>query len=260
MKTLYPQRTRQGQSGRKRLILVFGVFLFGSVFFSFFDGVIMHVVSPIWKSENVVSSKFWLLTDYFRTKGALIEENRMLKDKIIAESSLIESARSNQGSLDTLLASYGRASSTNFIASGVLVHPPETPYDILIIDAGSDNKVETGDTVYLPEGQKIGTVIETFTKNSKVKLYSANGEKTDAILERGKLPVSMSGRGGGSFELSLSRFEMAVVGDRVLAPSVDGALVGVVESVEVTPTDSFKKVLVRSIVNVYTVRFVVIKK
>ena len=70
----------------------------------------------------------------------------------------------------------------------------------------------------------------------------------------------MTGQGGGSFVLSLRRDEMVVVGDRVLAPSVEGALLGVVESVESTPTDSFKKVLVKSVVNVYTVRFVVIKK
>jgi len=236
------------------------IFVLGALFFSFFDSVIMRIASPLWSGENAVAGKFWSLTDFFKSKESLIEENRLLKDRLIADELSLESSRSIESLMQTLLESYGRASSTNFIAASVLVHPPETPFDVLLVDAGSAENVRTGDVVALPSGGMIGTVVETFLKNSKVRLFSASGEKTEAVLERDLLPITLMGRGGGSFEFIIPREAAVEVGDRILSPNIESGLMGVVESVEVTPTDSFKKVLVQSIVNVYTVRLVSILK
>jgi cell shape-determining protein MreC len=149
-----------------------------------------------------------------------------------------------------------RQTESGLIIATVLTHPPQTPYDVLIIDAGSNDSVTLDSLVSLPEGPVVGVISEVFSKKAKVTLLSTNGEETNAILERNNVPVTLVGVGGGNFKVVLPRDVAVEKGDRILSRDIASRLLAVVEDINIRPTDSFKEVLARSPLNIFSLRFV----
>ncbi len=267
MRTNFQLKNRSKSKYSKSVLIAVAIFIFGAIFFSFTDGGFLRILTPIWSGKTVVGQGLNNLVLFFRTKDYLIEENQALKDRIKTDAILLVSTQTLTTVHGDLLNALGRTAYRKGITAAVLVRPPETPYDILVIDVGTDEGVEVGGVVTLSVdsmvgglGPKVGEIIEVFKKNSKVKLYSANGEKTNAVLERDTVPVVLLGRGGGNFEFILSREIDVVVGDKILSADIGRALMGVVRDVEMSTTDSFKKVLVISVLNIYTENFVTVIK
>jgi cell shape-determining protein MreC len=258
MKTNFRPRNRDAVSHRKRIITVGIVVVVIGLVFSFADSVVIRLISPVWKGEGAIARGMENIAGYFRTKNVLIEENQNLRATVASQTIALAQSRTNISSSEEILSRLGRATSSSGIAASVLVHPPETPYDILIIDAGSSEGVIAGQKVLLPEGPEIGKVIETFSHQSRVQLFSSSGEHTTAILERNMVPVTLVGQGGGTFEIELPRDVPVEVGDKVISSGIRSALIGVVGGIDAAPTDSFKKVLVGSVENIYSLRFVLI--
>jgi len=140
--------------------------------------------------------------------------------------------------------------------ASVLTRPPQTPYDVIVIDAGLNESITIGSEVSLPEGPILGVVSEVFSKSAKVKLFSASGEETNAVLERNNVPVILIGIGGGNFRLALPRDIAIEKGDRILSSDIASRPLATVADVSVRPTDSFKEVLAKSPTNIFALRFV----
>jgi len=244
MKTNFLPKNRHRVSYKKPIVTIVAIFVLGALFFSFFDGMVIRFFSPLWRGQNAISQGLKNLGDFLKSKEALINENNKLKEMIISKELIIKSFKSPPETSNSLV--------------GVLMHPPQTAYDNLIIDVGLSDGVFVGQSVSLPEGPRIGTLIEIFDKNSRVKLYSANGEKTNAVLERNDVPIILLGRGGGNFEFTLPRDVAIETGDRIFSPDTQPTLIAVVGDIESTPTDAFKKVIASLAVNIYTLRFVII--
>lgn len=257
MKTTYRPRNSPES---KRFSLVIGALVLSLLIFIFLRSYIVAAVAPLWRSENAVSTSFRNTVNMLRDKDALVRENEALKERLSSFDALLASYRTLESSRESLLQSFGRSDALPGLAAGVLVHPPETPYDILIVDAGESEGVAEGDRVSLPEGGALGAVREALWQESKVALYSSGGEKTQAVLERGGHAVTLVGRGGGTFEVELPREVSVVAGDKVLMPGMRSELVGVVEEVSVEPTDSVQHVLVRGVGNIRSIRFVTIRR
>ncbi|MDP3763825.1 MAG: rod shape-determining protein MreC [bacterium] len=229
MKVNYLQKNRLRHPYLKRILTLSAIFLFGAIIFSFLDTFIISVVSPIWKVRNTI------------TTG---NETPPVSKEQTQENKLLE-----------LL---GRKQNTNVIVAAVLTHPPQTPYDVIIIDAGSNDSVTMGSEVSLPEGPILGVVYEVFSRKARVKLFSAAGEETDAVLERGDAPVTLIGLGGGNFKLILPRDVVVEKEDRILSADISSRLLAVVEEIDIRSTDSFKEVLAKSPTNIFAIRFVFI--
>lgn len=227
MKANYLLKNRHGHPRLRRLAILLAILICGAFVFSFFEGPVISVISPFWKVENFL----------FNSRKALLEENAMLKER------LIELER--QKGRDTSLAT-------------VLARPPQTPYDIVIVDIGSHASVYVGSKVLLPEGEPIGLVFEVLGKQAKVKLFSTVEEETDAVLERHSVPVVLVGAGGGSFKITLPRDVAVEKGDRILSADEGSHLLAVVEDISIRATDSFKEILAKSPVNIFALRFVLI--
>ena len=218
----------------------------------------MVVARPIWGSEGRITSGLKNVVGWFSSKNSLIDENKRLKEQITSYQITELSLRANEEQYSRLLVILGRKPVNQSVTATVLVHPPRAPYDILIIDAGEREGLKMGDTVIMPEGPILGTIEEVFYNTSRVKLYSKNGEKVDAVLERGNIPVVLLGQGGGSFKLVLPRDVEVEPEDRIISPGIDSKLLGIVEEITVKPTDSSKDVLVRSPANIFAIRFVLV--
>ena len=227
MKVNYLPKNRLRRPYFRRIITLVAIFISGAVVFSLLDAVIISIISPIWKAKSVILT-----------------------------GNEIPSFSEGQTQKNILLELVGRKQESNIVIAAVLTRPPQTPYDVIIIDAGSNESVAVGSEVSLPEGPILGIVFEVFPKRAKVRLFSANGEETDAVLERNNLPVVLAGTGGGNFKLSLPRDMAVEKGDRILSADITRRHLATVGEVNVRPTDSFKEVLAQSPINIFALRFV----
>lgn len=239
----YLLRNKNKPYYRRPAALLVGIFFLGLVISRFFDGLLISLVSPLWRAENSFSRKLNEFSRFFKTKQSLSVENVRLKERV---SSL---------ELEVSNLSINRTGDIGGILANVLTQPPQTPYDVLIID----RTVPVGSKIYLPEGALVGEVVESFSKSARVKLFTGSGDKTNAILERNNLPVVLEGVGAGSFRIEVPRETPVEAGDRIVSPDRGSQFMGVVESVKVTPTDSFKEILARSPINIFNLRSVIIE-
>lgn len=235
------------------------IFAFGAIIFSLLDRAIVSVASPIWKSESSIIRSLRNVTAYFSSHKKLAQENVALKEKLSSFESQALSLSGWQARENLLLELIGRKPEPNTIISSVLTYPPQTPYDVVIIDVGSDDAVKVGSEVFLPEGPLIGKVSEIFPKKAKVKLLSADGEETGAILERHNVAVTLIGVGGGNLKMELPHDVAVESGDRILSADVTGRLLAIVGGIEAKPTNSFKEVLATGPLNIFNLRFVFVK-
>ena len=227
MKVNYLPKNRLRRPYLRRILVLVAIFISGAVVFSFFDAAIISIVSPIWKAKNIITT-----------------------------GSEIPSILKEQTQENILLELVGRKQKANMVVASVLTRPPQTPYDVIVIDAGLNESITIGSEVSLPEGPILGVVSEVFSKSAKVKLFSASGEETNAVLERNNVPVILIGIGGGNFRLALPRDIAIEKGDRILSSDIASRPLATVEEISVRPTDSFKEVLAKSPTNIFALRFV----
>lgn len=252
----YLQKNRQNKGNLKKIIIALAVFILGFLVVTFFKSNALLAFSPLWNLRNIAVSKTLDLGNFFKTKNSLIEENKNLKNQILLDQSLALSFRSLEQTNEELLKEIGGFSKETKLSAGVLVRPPQTPYDLLVIDSGANAGINKGSVVALPYGAYIGVVSEVKNKTSEVTLYTSYGIKTEAILERDQLPVTLIGQGGGNFEIKLPRSITIEIGDRVLSAGINPHLLGVVKDINVESTDAFKSVLVSSPQNIFNIRSV----
>lgn len=230
----------------------------GAMVFSLLDSFLLSSTTPLWKVRNSVVSGVGGAAGFFTTQSRLVEENAALREQVAALETKVLSLSRELVHESVLLETLGRGRGIEAVAAAVLSRPPQTPYDIVIIDAGSREGVVNGAEVFLPEGPLLGVVSEVFLKRSRVELYSAPDLETGAVLERGNVPVTIIGRGGGNFKIVLPRDVEVERGDRIVSAGIASRLLAVVEDVTMRPTDSFKEVLAVGPANIFTFRFVLV--
>ncbi len=249
-------RNRSTRAYLKLIFTALGIFLLVWAIFSFLGGTIVAVVSPLWQAENAFSRVVKKTWSHLDSRQDLVDQNFDLKGRV---GSLELEVASLKISLEQERAFYGllgRAPVSGEVVASVISRPPQSPYDVILVDAGSREGVTVGAHVYLPEGPALGLITETFTSSAKVKLFSTAGEKLDAVLERGSVPVVLEGRGAGNFRLKIPREVEVVAGDRIVSGDTGFSLLAVVEVVNVNSTDAFQEVLARSPLNIFSLRLV----
>lgn len=246
----YLPRSRGRHPYSKKVLFLLGVFVVGAVFFYISKPLWLPIIAPVWKSENVASRTINNFFGSIRSKHALSTENAILKEKV-SSLELELSVLRIEGVVENKIA--------DGILAAVLVRPPQSLYDFLVIDRGSDHGVTNGAKAYMPEGPELGLVAEVFNDQSRVRLLTSSGEKTSAVLERHQVPVVIEGVGGGNFYIKVPRETEVEVGDRILSADLDGGLLAVVGSVTLKSTDSFKEVLAKSPASIWTTRLLLIR-
>lgn len=235
------------------------IFIIGAGVFALFDNLIITAVSPLWRAENSFSRSLSNIGTFFKTRDGLISENATFKDRLASLELELSASSLRQSENERLLELLGRHSEAGGIAVSVLTHPPQSPYDLLVVDAGERENVILGARAFLPEGPEVGVVTQVSPSFSRVKLLSTSGEKTQAVLERNQVGVMLEGMGGGNFKIILPRETAVEVGDKVLSANLQSSLLAIVEEVNLEATDSFKEVLARSPVNIFTIRLLTIR-
>jgi rod shape-determining protein MreC len=253
---------RKNKSKFFKVSVLAGILIFARIILpSFFSGVANFAVRPFWNFKKNISSSFSYTSAMISSRKNIVELNQKLSDEK-NESDLklirLDILTKENNDLKEML---GRKSQNqNSILAYVLVKPPQSFYDNLVLDAGTNLGVQKGDKVMASDGIIIGEISEAYSNTSTAKIFSSSGQKMDAVIERGNVPVSLEGAGNGSFETKLPKESDIKVGDYIVAIDGSGAVLGKVQDIETTDNDSFQRVLIKGPFNIFQIRSVLIQK
>ncbi len=183
----------------------------------------------------------------FASNRSLYVENNRLRQALASSSvALQDRALLYRENLD-LKSRLNRApANMRTTVASVLLRPPMSPYDTLLIDVGKNAGIEKGDLVAAGGSVYIGKVGEVYATTARVILFSAPGETYDALLldkaATSTLAISVAGQGGGSLTAEVPAGTFAAIGDIVAFPSIMPQLVAEVVYMEADTQASFKTI------------------
>lgn len=261
---IYLQKSKRRNRRNFVPIVVITLFLVVSTLLTIYapapvGGALRVVGLPFWHVKNFFAERNSNVYGFFRTKNSLISENDNLRGELgsLREKLIAYDALSSEHS--KLLGEFGRSTTTRRVLATVLSRPPQSPYDVLILDIGSRDTVSVGDIIYGSGGIAMGVVSETSGRTSKADLFSKTGLETQAIVERTGLAITLRGLGGGSFEVQVPQEADIMENDTVIMPALETIMIGQVVEVESVVTSAFKRVLIQAPINISYVRFVFVE-
>ncbi len=265
MMMIYLQRNRQ-QSRRNRglwsalliaFLIIAGIILLQIFAHGAIDKIALSTGGPVAKIYTSIKNNVAFAAAMVKSRHSLVDDNEELKAKLAdieAEHIRFNSIlKENQD----LLSAYGRSPFTkSVVIANVTAKPPQSPYDLVIVDIGSRDGVALGNRAYALGGIPIGKVVETSDATSKVVLYSSIGEENQFVHERTGASISAVGTGGGNLEATVAQEVDIVEGDKLTLPQFGGTVVATVVQVESTVTSASKRVLFRLPINLFNLRWV----
>lgn len=263
---IYLQKNnKKGNKNKKALIVALVIVLFLAA-----AGIIMAKIPdligagarslglPLWRAKADISESADSFSNSFRTRRAILEENESLKKELDEIRARLINFDTLNGEYARLLADFGREVGQSRTLASVLVRPPQSPYDTVILDIGSRDGVREGDGVFGSGGVALGKISEISGNTAKAVLFSRAGSKTTALIARNNLSVVLVGRGGGGFEIDAPQDADITENDVLVMPFLETAIVGFVLEIESNVKSAFKRVLVQSPVNISELRFVLV--
>ncbi len=250
----------QSRNNRKKksplpiAIIIFLIIIFS---FSWTRGLIFNIVSPLWKTRNIISVFVTDNAQVFQSKSSLIAENNSLKSELAGlaqDKILMDQIKGENEDLKNILNRKGLKEKE--ILAAILIKPFLSPYDTLIIDIGSTDGVSDGDEVLADGNTHIGYISDVYKNSSKVTLYSSPGEKVKVLIGKDAILKEASGLGGGNFSVDMPREAGIQEGDTITIPSISSNIFSVVQKIVYKDTDSFEKVYFTSPVNISELRWV----
>lgn len=246
---------------RARRILAWVVVVVVVVFVSiqmfaphFFPAVFTAIAKPFWRVEFTAQS------GGLRSATSLIAENEDLRRQITENETRLATVSSLEAENAELKDMLGRASSTPRLLAAVLMRPPLSQYDELIIDVGADHNISTTTKVYAPGNILIGRVVDVLGSTARVTLFSSPGEKYDVLIGNTHISATAVGRGGGQYSADLPRDAVVREGDIVSAPSLNDRAFGIVSTILADPANPFETILFAPPVNIYQLSWVLLDK
>ena len=263
MRMNYRQKNDRQRRGARNFVpfavvaFIFGlIFLVRFIFPNFFPRVFEVIALPIWNARRSVLDVGGNLHTIFQSKNGLVTENSRLKDEL-------ESYRNSQLDLERLRREnemlrqiIGKGGNARGILAEVLVKPPQSSYDSIILDVGSRDGVFIGNTITVPPNIALGKISEIGFKTSKATLFSTAGNMVYTLIDNSNISVTITGKSGGNFEVELPREVPINRGDILVSSEIPRSIIGTIEDIQFDATDALQRILIKSPVNISELRFV----
>lgn len=216
--------------------------------------------TPVWELSatitNALENETVLISkeELQRENTALREENAALKRTTFTTRSL---ARDNEYLRDII----ANASEEALQITATVIHDSAlSPYDTFIIDRGDTDGLRDGMLVVTPEGIAVGYISATHAHTSTVTLFSAPRLQYDAVLHASStsLHADISGHGAHTMKTTVPRDVQIDINDTVALPTFETYTLGTITSIKVSPEDAFKTVFIKTPVNTYELRYVLV--
>ena len=259
MTKILPKRKHAPRSHTKTILLVLGALCMVALIYFFrapLSSVLHSVMTPVYTLGRSLSASVESSFDLFSSKEYLIGETHRLSSSLeearlvaLDRNLLYEENLALKERLDRLGDPYA-------ILATVVLKPPFTPYDTLLIDVGERDGVSEGDKVAAIGTVLVGYVREVYTNSARVVLFSTPGEKHEGYLEGIEVPITIEGQGGGSMRARVPYGIEVAAGTVIAIPSISGGTVGVIEHLMFTEGDAYTEVYLRLPVNPFSLTHV----
>ncbi len=212
------------------------------------------------RSANTVGGWFGSLRTAIRSKQALEAENKDLAMQVgELQTRLADSDQLTRENAD-LRAAMGRSEAPHFTLAAVLAKPPHSLYDTLIIDGGGAAGFTVGQVVYASGTTPIGTIAEVRSGSAVVRLHSAPGEQTEARLSPSNIDVTLVGRGGGNFSVTVPHDAQISTDAAVVTKEINPSVIALFKKITSDARDPFQTLLLAAPVNINELAFVEVRE
>lgn len=212
---------------------------------------------PLWRAGQSISSHL-AGAGTTESKAALKNERDTYAAQAAALANQNAELTAKVADLTNLLGT--RTQPAPGIVASVLARPPVAPYDVLIIDQGTDDGVALGALVTGNGGTPIGTIGQADASQSRVTLFSTHGIQTPGWAGATRIPVTLTGAGAGAFTASVPKAAGVQVGDGIYIAN-DGAYpIGTVVRIESDPSSPSVGLDVRPYANPFSLAWVTVSK
>ncbi len=221
---------------------------------------IASVGTSVFKVKHTIGQNISDGLELSKSKSSLIEEKNILTDKVReleTALAILPTMKDENYKLTEMLAR--KNENTELVMARILAKPNKSIYDTLIIDVGEEEGIIVGSKVYAVGNVPFGTIVETDLKTAKVKLFSTSGEITKAVIVGQDIFIDLKGQGGGTFETTLPR-DIIIEKGTTVATLDTGETIAIMEEALADSRDPFQRILFRSPVNLFELRFVGVEK
>ena len=218
------------------------------------------VTVPLWRLDTRVSLIGKDLYYYFTSRNTLESYVTDLKNQVQNLESANAELQVLKDENTKLKNQMLRSETQQRILSTILVKPNRTPYDTIIVDAGSAEGVVAGSKVYANGNTLIGTVADVSTHTAHITLFSTPGQQTEGVVIGSDITVTLTGRGGGAFELDVPREVVLPEGNVVTNLATFSNPIAIVGTQISTDRDAIRKILAKTPVNIQELKWVEITK
>lgn len=161
---------------------------------------------------------------------------------------------------DRLYARFGQEPSVPGVLARIIAAPSRSPYDVLLIDAGSSDGIAVGDEAWFDITLMLGTVESVSPHAARVRLFSSPGMETHVSVSGTSTGLfTAMGVGGGAFELSIPKDIAVEKEGALILPSEGHGALGFIKEITTHDTDSFQTVRAILPINLFETRELVIR-
>lgn len=225
---------------------------------------VQAIAQPFAAIRNALSTSVEGLSTFFQSKESLQAQNTTLKKDAALYAAVVAERdyfATKAYQLQTLLGEFGSSSPSAFVTAAVFSKPDFSPYDTMLVAAGSDQGVATGDLVFADPYTLIGYVSSVSATAATVTAYSTPGQTINVLLGSSSLEAAAEGLGGGTLEVRLPRNSPVAIGDIVTAAGMPvNDILGRIEVATAAPADPYERILFTAPVDIFDLSSVLIKK
>ncbi len=192
-------------------------------------------------------------------KAVLVKKINELQTTLESYDAQITTATLLRTENETLKKEFGRTSSTKGVLAHVVTLPNRSFYDTLTIDAGANQNIAVGQTMYGFDSIALGTVSSVEDDYATVLLFSAPGRSTSGTAVGSDVAVTLIGRGGGEYEVRIPRDVEFTVGGLIAYQTTGAEILAEIERIATDPRDPFQRLIAKAPINLQALKWVIVR-
>lgn len=199
------------------------------------------------------------VSDQFLSKQALIKKVTAQESTLTSYDAELTTLTQLQSENAALKAELGRDVGQKGILANVLTLPNRSFYDTILIDAGSAQGINVGQTAYAFNSVALGVIAKADVNTATIALFSAPGRQTSGSAVGSDVAVTLIGRGSGEYEVRLPRDVPFTEGSMIAQQSTTPASLAEIEKIITDPRDPFQRLLAKVPVNLQALKWVIVR-
>lgn len=210
-------------------------------------------LAPVFRLSDAAAAKSHIFFSSFGNAAALALQNETLRDTNAAL------ALQNQALLQKVDSISGLQEEHTGIIAGITARPPASPYDTLVLAAGSADGIRSGMEVFGGDGVPLGIISSVLRDFSQATLFSSPGMSVSGWVGRAYLPLAIKGAGAGALSASVPRSAGIAAGDIVFAPGPGMLPIGTVMRVDGEPSSRSIVLRILPAQNLFSIGWVLVR-